>query len=140
MGFRCELLHIISGFFFDFRTDLYCAHDCDSPVILKLSARHVSRIIETFEKDGFAGLEDKRTRPTNHSANQMTLPLFKDVLEIQKDYPRAGKFRVRGLLEKQYQEQGRDEQLPSERTISRVMALNRQFHNAPGPWRSTGLT
>ena len=103
---------------------------------LKLSARHVSRIIETFEQEGFAGLEDKRTRPTTHSANQMTLPLFKEVLEIQKEYPRAGKFRVRGLLEKQYQEQGRDEQLPSERTISRVMALNRQFHDAPGPWRS----
>jgi putative transposase len=103
---------------------------------LRLSARHVSRIIQAFEQDGFAGLEDQRTRPPNHPANQMSLPFLKEVLDVQKEYPRAGKFRVRGLLEKQYQEQARDEQPPSERTVSRAMALNRQFHEAPGPWQS----
>jgi putative transposase len=66
----------------------------------------------------------------------MSLPFLKEVLDVQKEYPRAGKFRVRGLLEKQYQEQARDEQPPSERTVSRAMALNRQFHEAPGPWQS----
>jgi putative transposase len=103
---------------------------------LNLSRKHVHEIIDAFEQDGFAGLEDQRTRPSNHPANQMTLPFLKEVLDIQNEYPRAGKFRVRGLLEKQYQEQERDEQPPSERTVSRAMALNRQFHDAPGPWRS----
>jgi hypothetical protein len=32
--------------------------------------------------------------------------------------------------------QGRAEQVPSERTIGRAMAINRQFHGAPGPWIS----
>ncbi len=103
---------------------------------LKLSRRQVGRIIEAFEEDGFASLEDQRTRPPNHPHNQLSLPFFKEVLDIQEEYPRAGKFRVRGLLEKQYQEQGRDEPPPSERTVSRVMALNRQYHGAPGPWQS----
>jgi transposase InsO family protein len=103
---------------------------------LKLSRRQVARIIAAFEQDGFAGLEDQRTRPPNHPDNQLTLPFFKEVLDLQKEYPRAGKFRIRGLLEKQYQEQGRDEKPPSEATIGRVLAINRQFHQAPGPWQS----
>ncbi len=103
---------------------------------LKLSRTHVHQIIEAFERDGFAGLEDERTRPPNHPANQMSLPFLKEVLDIQKEYPRAGKFRVRGLLEKQYQQAQQDEKPASERTISRAMALNRKFHNAPGPWQS----
>jgi transposase InsO family protein len=103
---------------------------------LKLSRKHVHEIINAFEQDGFAGLEDQRTRPPNHPENQLTLPFFKEILDIQHEYPRAGRFRVRGLLEKQYQEQERDEEPPSERTVGRAMALNRQFHNAPGPWQS----
>jgi hypothetical protein len=103
---------------------------------LKLSRRQVGRIIDAFEQDGFLSLEDQRTRPPNHPANQLTLPFFKEVLDIQNEYPRAGKYRMRGLLEKQYQEQGRDEKPPSERTVSRAMALNRQYHGAPGPWQS----
>jgi hypothetical protein len=43
---------------------------------------------------------------------------------------------VRSLLEKQYQEQERDEEPPSERTVGRAMAIIRQFHNAPSPWQS----
>lgn len=31
--------------------------------LLKLSRQHVTTIIQAFEEDGFAGLEDKRTRP-----------------------------------------------------------------------------
>jgi len=103
---------------------------------LKLSRRHVGRIIEVFEREGFAGLEDQRTRPPNHPENQMTLPFFKEVLDIQNEYPRAGRFRVRGLLEKQYQAQDRNEEPPSEATVGRAMALNREFHSAPGPWQS----
>jgi transposase len=103
---------------------------------LKLSERHVRRILAAFEQDGFAGLEDQRSRPPDHPANQLTLPLLKEVLDIQHDYPRAGRFRVHGLLAQQLEEQGRADQVPSERTVGRAMAINRQFHDAPGPWIS----
>jgi transposase InsO family protein len=103
---------------------------------LKLSRKHVHEIIDAFEQDGFAGLEDQRTRPPHHPENQLTLPFLKEVLDIQEEYPRAGRFRVHGLLEKQYQEQERAEQPPSEATVGRAMALNRQYHGAPGPWQS----
>ena len=68
---------------------------------LKLSRTHVYTILEAFERDGFAGLEDQRTRPPQHPDNQLTLPLLKEILDIQHEYPRAGRFRVHGLLEQQ---------------------------------------
>jgi len=98
---------------------------------LKLSRSHVYTILEAFERDGFAGLEDQRTRPSEHPDHQLSLPFFKEVLDLQHAYPRAGRFRIHGLLEPQ-----RDEPPPSERTVGRAMAINRQFHGAPGPWRS----
>ena len=98
---------------------------------LKLSRTHVYTILEAFERDGFAGLEDQRTRPPQYPDNQLTLPLLKEILDIQHEYPRAGRFRVHGLLEQQ-----RAEPPPSERTVGRAMAINRQFHGAPGPWQS----
>ena len=97
---------------------------------LKLSAQHVSHLIKAFRQDGFAGLEDKRTRPISHPKNQMTLPFLKEVLDIQKEYPRAGRFRVHGLLERK---KGVAE-TPSERTVGRAMAYNRVLSGAPGPW------
>ena len=99
--------------------------------LLKLSHQHVGRLIEAFELDGFTALEDHRTRPPNHPHNQMSLPLIKEVLDIQNEYPRAGRFRVHGILENRL-----DEDVPSERTVGRAMALNREFHGAPGPWQS----
>src|SRR5215475_8338102 len=60
---------------------------------LKLSRTHVYTILEAFERDGFAGLEDQRTRPPQHPDNQRTLPLLKEILDIQHEYPRAGRFR-----------------------------------------------
>lgn len=98
---------------------------------LKLSRTHVYTILGAFERDGFAGLEDQRTRPPQHPDNQLTLPLLKEILDIQHEYPRAGRFRVHGLLEQQ-----RAEPPPSERTVGRAMAINRQFHGAPDPWQS----
>jgi putative transposase len=98
---------------------------------LKLSRRHVRRILDAFDQDGFAGLEDQRSRPADHPANQLTLPFLKEVLDIQHEYPRAGRFRVRGLLE-----QRMEGEPPSEATVGRAMALNRQFHDAPAPWAS----
>jgi transposase InsO family protein len=98
---------------------------------LKLSRRHVGRIIKAFNKDGFTGLEDHRSRPQNHPDNQMTLPFLKDVLDLQKEYPRAGEFRVHGILQKQS-----EQEVPSVRTVGRAMAVNREFHDAPPPWQS----
>jgi transposase InsO family protein len=98
---------------------------------LKLSRTHVYTILEAFARDGFAGLEEQRTRPPQHPDNQLTLPLLKEILDIQREYPRAGRFRVHGILAQQHAEPP-----PSERTVGRAMAINRQFHSAPGPWQS----
>jgi transposase InsO family protein len=61
----------------------------------------------------------------------LTLPFLKEVLDLQNEYPRAGRFRLYGLLEQQ-----RGEAPPSESTVGRAMAINRRLHGAPGPWRS----
>ncbi len=98
---------------------------------LKLSRTHVYTILEAFEREGFEGLEDHRRRPPDHPGNQLSLPFFKALLDLQHEYPRAGRFRIHGLLDKQ-----RQEPLPGERTVGRAMAINRQFHGAPGPWSS----
>jgi transposase InsO family protein len=96
---------------------------------LKISRPHVMHILQAFASGDFAGLEDQRTRPANHPDNQLTLPLLKEVLEIQQEYPRAGRFRVRGLLALRT-----GNELPSDSTITRAMAINRRHHGAPGPW------
>ena len=88
-------------------------------------------MIAAFERDGFEGLEDQRTRPSPHPDDQLTLPFLKAVLDRQQEYPRAGRFRLHGLLEQPY---GPD--LPSESTVGRAMAINRRVHGAPGPWQS----
>ena len=98
---------------------------------LKLSRTHVYTILAAFARDGFAGLEDQRTRPPDHPENQLSLPFLKEVLDIQREYPRAGRFRLRGLLEAR-----RAAPPPSEATVGRAMAINRAFHGAPGPWSS----
>lgn len=99
---------------------------------LSLSRKHVWHILQAFTADGFAGLEDQRTRPPTHPANQLSLPLLKEVRDVQRDYPRAGRFRVHGILTQRTQQRGRTP--PSERTVGRAMALNREFHDAPEPW------
>jgi transposase InsO family protein/transposase len=98
---------------------------------LNLSRTHVYNILEAFDKHGFDGLQDHRTRPPHHPGNQLNLPFLKTVLDLQHEYPRAGRVRLYGLLE-----QEQEEALPSERTVGRGMAINRQFHGAPGPWVS----
>lgn len=98
---------------------------------LKMARSHVYAIIDAFACDGFAGLEDQRTQPPPHLDTQLTLPFLKEVLDLQQAYPRAGRFRIHGLLAQQH---GPD--LPSEATIGRAMAINRRVHGAPGPWQS----
>jgi transposase InsO family protein len=102
---------------------------------LRLSRKHVHAIITAFQEDGFAGLEDQRNRPADHPANQLSLPFMEEVLELQQQHPDAGRFRIHGLLEKQYQDGERAEPPPSERTIGRAMAHNREFRDAPDPNR-----
>lgn len=97
---------------------------------LKLSRQHVWKVLRAFEQDGFAGLEDKRTRPADHPHTQLTLPFLKTVLDVQQTNPRAGRFRIRGLLPPT------DGSPPSEATVGRAMAINRQHHGAPPPWSS----
>lgn len=98
---------------------------------LKLSRTHVHTILDAFARDGLAGIEDQRTRPPDHPENQLSLPFLKEVLDIQREYPRAGRFRLRGLLEARHEAPP-----PSEATVGRAMAINRAFHGAPGPWSS----
>jgi transposase InsO family protein len=96
---------------------------------LQLSRQHVGHILHLFARDGFAGLEDQRTRPTTRPANQLTLPFLKEVLDVQRDYPRAGRFRVRGLVARRT-----GHEPPSQTTIGRAMATNRRHHRAPEAW------
>jgi len=97
--------------------------------VLKLSSKHVWAIIEAFKRDEFAGLEDRRSRPAAHPSMQLTLPFLTEVLQVQQEYPRAGRFRVRGLVG-----QRMEGEPPSEATVGRAMAHNRAHHDAPGPW------
>ena len=98
---------------------------------LQMARSHVYAIIAAFERDGFEGLEDQRTRPSPHPDDQLTLPFLTEVLDLQQEYPRAGRFRLHGLLEHQY-----GPELPSASTVGRAMAINRRLHGAPGPWQS----
>lgn len=103
-------------------------HQTSIAGVLGLSRQHVWHILQAFERDGFAGLEDQRTRPPTHPANQLSLPFLKEVLAVQRAHPRAGRFRVRGMVAKRT---GRE---PSETTIGRAMAINRRMHGAPEAW------
>jgi transposase InsO family protein len=103
--------------------------------LLKLSRRHVTNIIQAFEKDGFAGLEDKRTRPANHPDNQLTLPFMEKVFRAQLEYPDAGRFRLYGILEQQM-----GEDTPSEGTVGRAMQHNRLWRGAPDPLKTNRET
>jgi hypothetical protein len=98
---------------------------------LKMARSHVYAIIAAFERDGFEGLAEHRTRPLSHPDNPLRLPFLKEVLDLQQAYPRAGRFRIHGLLAQQH---GSD--LLSAATVGRAMAINRRVHGAPGPWAS----
>jgi len=103
-------------------------HQQSIATCLQLSRKHVWHILQAFKRDGFAGLEDQRTRPATHPENQLSLPFLKEVLDVQQEHPRAGRFRVRGIVAQ------RTGEAPSEATIGRAMALNREHHGAPPAW------
>jgi Homeodomain-like domain len=74
-----------------------------------LSRQHVWMILQAFQRDGFAGLEDHRTRPPTHPAKQLSLPFLKEVLDVQRAYPRAGRYRIQGLVAKRTGRAERDD-------------------------------
>lgn len=96
-----------------------------------MARSHVYAIMDAFVRDGFAGLEAQRGHPAPPLDTQLTLPFLKEVLDLPQTYPRAGRFRMHGLLAHQ---PGPD--LPREATVGRAMASNRRVHGAPGPWSS----
>jgi putative transposase len=100
--------------------------------VLQLSERHVRRILAAFATDDFAGLEDQRHRPPDHPSTQLTLQLLKEVRDLQQEYPKAGRFRLHGILTTRHPEQP----APSMTTVGRAMARNRAFHGAPPAWQT----
>jgi transposase len=101
---------------------------------LHVSRPTVDRWIRRFEAEHFAGLEDKSRAPKS-TARKAWLPLMIDVYHLQKHHPDAGRFRIGSLLARTD---------ISERTVGRVMALNKQVYDdiphvkpdrkkAPGP-------
>jgi transposase len=102
---------------------------------LHVSRPTVDRWIRRFEAEHFAGLEDQSRAP-KAPARKAWLPLMIDVYHLQKRHPDAGRFRIWSLLARTD---------ISERTVGRVMALNKQVYDdiphvgkpdskkAPGP-------
>jgi Homeodomain-like domain len=86
---------------------------------LHVSRPTVDRWIGRFEAEHFAGLVDKSRAPTS-SARKVWLPLMIDVYHLQKRHPDAGRFRLWSLLARTD---------ISERTVGRVMALNKQVYD-----------
>ncbi len=86
---------------------------------LHVSRPTVDRWIRRFEAEHLAGLEDKSRAP-KAPARKAWLPLMIDVYHLQKRHPDAGRFRIWSLLAR-----------PdiSERTVGRVMALNKQVYD-----------
>jgi len=88
---------------------------------------HVSRPtvdawVRRFEAEHFAGLVDKSRAP-HAPARKVWLPLMVQVYHLQKAHPDAGRFRLWSLLARSD---------ISERTVGRIMALNKLVdHDIP---------
>jgi hypothetical protein len=111
--------------------------------LLRVSRPTVERWMTRFEAEHMAGLEDKSRAPKS-PARKAWLPRMIDVYHLQKRHPDAGRFRIWSLLARSDS---------SERTVGRVMALNKQVYDdsppvdkpthqkAPGPhpYKATAL-
>jgi transposase InsO family protein/transposase len=86
---------------------------------LRLSRPTVNRCIHRFEADDLAGLADRSRAPTS-TPRKTWLPLMIEIYHLQKQHPDAGQFRIWSLLAKP---------AISERTIGRIMALNRRVYD-----------
>ena len=99
--------------------------------LLKVSRPHIDTLLSKFEKEGFEGLEDKRTRPPHHPHNQLAMPFLDEVFEVQQEYPGLGRNLLFGVLESRLGE----ENMPSKSSVGRAMAANRFFRHAPNPYQ-----
>ena len=89
---------------------------------LHVSRPTITAWIRRFEAEELAGLADKSRAP-HAPARKTWLPLMIEIYHLQKRHPDAGRFRMWSLL-------ARPE--ISERTVGRVMALNKQlYHDIP---------
>jgi Winged helix-turn helix len=89
---------------------------------LRVSRPTIDAWIRRFEAEHFAGLADKSSAP-HAPARKMWLPLMVQVYHLQKAHPDAGRFRIWSLLARSD---------VSERTIGRIMALNKLiYHDIP---------
>ena len=87
---------------------------------LHVSRPTVDTWIRRFETEHLAGLEDKSCAP-KATPRKVWLPLMSDIYHLQTRHPDAGRFRIWSLL-------ARGD--ISERTVGRVMALNRLVSDA----------
>ena len=85
---------------------------------LRVSRPTINDWIERFESDNLASLEDESRAP-KAPVRKVWLPLMLAVYHLQKRHPDAGRFRIWSVL-------GKTE--ISERTVGRVMALNKRVY------------
>jgi transposase InsO family protein len=96
--------------------------------LLRVSRPTVDRWIARFETDHMAGLQDHKPGPK--SPRKQWFPVMVEVYHLQKRHPDAGEFRIWSLLARPDL---------SERTVGRIMALNKQVYDDiphgrhPGP-------
>lgn len=96
---------------------------------LHVSRPTITAWLRRFEAEELAGLADKSRAP-HAPARKTWLPLMIEVYHLQKRHPDAGRFRMWSLL-------ARPEM--SERTVGRVMALNKQLYDDIPHVRSPGV-
>ncbi len=85
---------------------------------LRVSRPTITEWIRRFERENFAGLEDKSRAPKAR-VRKAWLPVMLEVYQLQKRHPDAGGFRIWSL-------RGKTDM--SVRTVERIMALNRQVY------------
>lgn len=96
--------------------------------LLRVSRPTIDRWIARVEADEMAGLQDKKPGPK--SPRKQWFPVMVEVYPLQKRHPDAGECRIWSLLARPDL---------SERTVGRIMALNKQVYDDiphgrhPGP-------
>ncbi len=86
---------------------------------LHVSRPTIRQWIGRFERENFRGFADKSRAP-KAAARKVWLPLMIAVYHLQKRHPDAGRFRMWSLL---------GNEAISERTIGRIMALNKRVYD-----------
>ena len=85
---------------------------------MQVSRPTINEWIRRFETENLASLADKSSAPQSPE-RKVWLPVMLEVYHLQKHHPDAGRFRIWSVL-------GKPE--ISERTVGRVMALNKRLY------------